>query len=174
MSQINRKSWIIAAAAAVVGGAAASLVTFPVARAQDSMKAPMMADSGLKEAAMKSMDMMKAMVSEPSKMDKAKVKMAKAMLMDKMTKELAMDPDFQKATMASMEDADMKKTHDAAKMMVEDEAESKKMMEQVEKDPEAMSIIIHNAAMMTMMKDKGGMGAMMDKKMGDMKMGEMK
>ena len=163
MSSVNSKSWIVAAvAASLVFATAGTLV--PSVRADESMKEPAMAaDPALEAAAMKHADMMKKMVAEPSKVEKVETRMAKAMVLDKMTKMLAMDPKFQQMCMADMEDADMKKAHDAAKTMAEDPAQMKTMMEQIEKDPEAMTIITHNAAMMAMMKEKGGMAGMMDK-----------
>ena len=176
MSNVNR-SWILATAAAagLVFATAETLV--PSARAQDSMKAPMAADHALEDAAMKHAGNMKKMVSDPDKMEKAETRMAKAMVMDKMTRMLATDPKFQQMAMSDMQDENMKKAHDAAKTMAEDPAKMQTMMAQIEKDPDAMNIITHNAAMMAMMKEKsGGMGGMMDKgkdmmnqKMGDMK-----
>ncbi len=165
MLKTTRQSWIAVAAAALLAGGVGTLSLSHVARADDAMKesAPK-ADASLKQAAMKCSDDMKQMVADPSKMDAAKVKMAKAMLMDKMSMSLAKEPEFQQMTMAAMQDENMKKTHEAAKAMVEDPAQMKTMMDQIEQDPEAMAIITHNAAMMAMMKEKmGGMGGMMDK-----------
>ncbi len=176
MSKVTRKSWIIAAAVtASVFGAAASLV--PSVHAQDAMKEPAMAaDPALEAAAMKHSEMMKKMVADPAKMEKAESHMARAMVMDKMIHMLAMDPKFQQMAMSDMDSPDMKKAHDGAKSMAEDPTKMQTMMEQIEKDPEAMTIITHNAAMMAMMKDKPGMSGMMDKgkDMMDKKMGDMK
>ena len=169
MLKVNRKSWIATAAAAVVAAGACTLVTYTAARADDQMTgmngASNGANSDLRQAAMKCQDQMKQMATDPQKMSEVKVKMAKAMVMDKMSKELAKDPQFQQKCMADMNDSSMKAVHDGAKQMVQDPEQMKKMEEQIEQDPEAMTIVTHRAAMMSMMKDKmGDMGGkMMDK-----------
>lgn len=170
MSKINR-SWVAVSAAALLASAACTLTVVGTAHAQDSAPSSDMSTM-VKEQA----DKGKTMAADPAQMSTMKDEMAKMMVMDKMSMKIATDPTSKQTLMEAAKDPNMMKVHEAAKADATDPTKMQAIMQQVMADPQAMKMVMHHAAMMAMMQDKGGMSGMMDKgkdmmnqKMGDMK-----
>ena len=173
MSKINR-SWIVASAPVVAGTAGSiGLLSHGVARADDAMAAP---SSDMGSMVKEQTEKAKTMAADQSQMMMMKDEMAKMMVMDKMAMKIAMDPTCKQTLMEAAQDPNMMKVHDAAKADATDPTKMQTMMTQIMADPMAMKMVMHHAAMMAMMEQKGGMGGMMDKGKGmmDEKMKDMK
>jgi hypothetical protein len=129
----------------------------------DSMK---MSPEDMKMASQQ-MDQMKMKAADqPQEMA---ADMAKLMVMDKMAVQMAMDPSFTKMLRQNMADPKMKQVREGARNMADDPAEMAKIRQEIMADPNAMHMVVHQAAVMSMMHD--GMmhqGMMKDDKMKEM------
>jgi hypothetical protein len=79
--------------------------------------------------------------------------MAKLMVMDKMAMQMAMDPSFTQMLRQTMADPKMKQVHEDARKLADDPAQMAKIRQEITADPKAMHMVMHQAAVMSMMHD---------------------
>jgi hypothetical protein len=162
---VSRKFIAVAASFALGAGA---LCTYSL-RADDNMggmamtKMDKMAKDHMEvispddqRAAMDTLDKIKQMAADPAQADTMKSEMAKMMVMQHMSRELAMNADFQKASMDTMNDPNVKKIHDDADTTAKDPDQMKNLKMQIVNDPMAMKMVVHQAIMMNMMHERMG------------------
>jgi hypothetical protein len=129
----------------------------------DSMK---MSPQDMKMASQQMDEMKMKAADHPQEME---ADMAKLIVMDKMAMQMAMDPSFTQMLRQTMADPKMKQVHQDARKMVDDPAQMAKIRQEITADPRAMHMVMHQAALMSMMHD--GMmheGSMKDDKMKEM------
>jgi hypothetical protein len=119
------------------------------------------------KAATDQLDKMKSIAADPQQSDMMKNEMAKMIVMERLAHRLAMDPDFQKSSTDTMNDANVKKVHEDAEVAAKDPDAMRKLQDEIVADPMTLKMVVAHACMIEKMQDK--MGGMNEKMMDDKK-----